>query len=108
MQRHPVSALAIVLATAIAIPLGSAPPAQAAEPSVRPIALTKGHIDLFEVTYDAGLGGLRMGIKDDTKQYDPGVVHRDPATVTTYVDSELAATDVSGFEIGRASCRERV
>lgn len=100
MQRRPVSALAIALATALAVPLGFASPARAAEPSVRPIALTRGHIDLFEVTYDAGLGELRLGVKDDTRQYLPEVVHLDPATVTTYVDSALSAADVSGLLSG--------
>jgi len=66
------------------------------EAGTRPIALTSGHIDLFEVTYDAALGGLRLSVKDDTKLYDSAVQYRDPTGVAVYVDEALAAADVTG------------
>ncbi|MFT4283679.1 MAG: TIGR03773 family transporter-associated surface protein [Protaetiibacter sp.] len=86
----------------------AAPPAEPAPPlaapdfgvrgtadGVRPYALTTGHIDLFEVTYDAALGGLRLSTKDDTGLYAAGAQYRDPTGVTVYVDSEVARFDVS-------------
>lgn len=64
---------------------------------VRPIALTSGHIDLFEVTYDSAIEGLRLSVKDDTTLYSSSVAFRDPTTVGLYIDSALATMDVSGL-----------
>ncbi|MCA0252425.1 MAG: TIGR03773 family transporter-associated surface protein [Actinobacteria bacterium] len=51
---------------------------------VRSRVLTKGHIDLFEVTWN---GGLRLSVKDDTNLYSAGSQYRSPADVTIWVDT---------------------
>ncbi|WP_162602576.1 choice-of-anchor M domain-containing protein [Nocardioides daejeonensis] len=68
-------------------------PAQA-EP-LRTFALDKGHLDLFEVSYDEDANGLRLSVKDDTYLHASGPVLRDPAQVSVVVDSSTAAVDVS-------------
>src|SRR5690242_16666085 len=78
---------ALVTSLSLSIVGGVLTPASAAE-AVRAFALTKGHIDLFEVTYDAEAAGLRLGVKDDTGLYGPGTAHRDPAEVSVVIDSE--------------------
>jgi putative ABC transporter-associated repeat protein len=73
---------------------------------VRPYALTTGHIDLFEVTYDAGIEGLRLSTKDDTNLYAIGAQYRDPTEVALYIDSDDARTDVSGLPAGYAFLKD--
>lgn len=68
-------------------------PAGAAEP-VRQYALTHGHIDLFEVTYDDGADDLVLSVKDDTGIYDPGAEFRDPDDVSVVIDEELSAFEI--------------
>lgn len=62
------------------------PPAVAVDD--RPVVLTRGHIDLFELTYDAGSDGLRLQVKDDTGLHGPGPLFHDPGAVTIAVDEE--------------------
>jgi surface-anchored protein len=85
-----VVAIAVPASTA-AIGVLSAAPAQAAD---NEFVLTKGHIDLFEVTFDSASSGLRLSVKDDTGLYGAGAQLRDPADVTLAVDEELSATEV--------------
>lgn len=58
---------------------------------VRPWVLTKGHIDLFEVTWD---DGLKLSVKDDTNLYDSGSQYRSPADVTIWVDTARSTLPV--------------
>ena len=64
----------------------------------RQLVLTKGHIDLFEVTHADG--GLRLSVKDDTNLYAAGAQYRSPAEVTIWVDtagSALQVPDVAAY-----------
>lgn len=75
--------------------LSPSPTAHAAQ-ALRAYALTKGHIDLFEVTYDQDANGLELRVKDDTRLHDPEPVFRQPSDVSIVVDGDTAAVDVSG------------
>uniref|UniRef100_UPI0037844847 choice-of-anchor M domain-containing protein n=1 Tax=Pseudolysinimonas sp. TaxID=2680009 RepID=UPI0037844847 len=75
-------------AVSIAVP---PPPGSAGD---RPIALTEGHIDLFEVTYSADAGGLKLSVKDDSTRYGTGSEFHEPEDVTIWVDSARSATVV--------------
>jgi surface-anchored protein len=77
-------------------PLGLAlAPASAAPPlELRPVVLDRGHIDLFELTYDSGAGELDLAVKDETGLYDLGGRFREPDQVSLLVDSDLAAIEV--------------
>lgn len=86
------SAVAVVVpASSLALGALAAAPAHAAD---REFVLTKGHIDLFEVTYDTAEAGLTVQVKDDTNLYGTGAAYRDPADVTIAIDEELSATQV--------------
>lgn len=87
-------ALVSTLALLTVLLLGPiASPAPAAAAQDRPVVLTHGHVDGFETTYDATTGRLVVGIKDDTRIYDQGAVHRDPSTVTiAYQDPRSTTT----------------
>ena len=90
--RRPVALLAAFAASLLLFVVagGGFTPAAAA---IRDYALTKGHIDLFEVTYEAG--GLQLRVKDDTNLYDRGAQFRDPALVSVVVDGQDSAVGVS-------------
>lgn len=92
--------LAVLVAFAVSLSLlvlsGAGLSSAGAATAIRPYALTKGHIDLFEVTYDEAASGLGLKVKDDTNLYDQGTQYRDPATVSVVVDAEESAVDVSG------------
>lgn len=76
----------------------------AASEAGRSIVLTKGHIDLFEVTY-AG-GGLQLGVKDDTGLYASGAQYRSPADVSLWVDTALSGVDTGGLPAAYSFLRE--
>ena len=78
-----VAALVVGLGTAATVPA-----AQAAEE--RPIVLTRGHIDLFELTYDDAAEALRLQVKDDSELYGTGTRYHAPTDVALDVDEELA------------------
>lgn len=86
-----ISSLTALALAGGAVAVGLAAPAAAAD---RPVVLDRGHIDLFEVTYDQTAAGLKVQIKDDTQLHDPGSTYRDPAEVTIAVDEELAALTI--------------
>ncbi len=71
--------------------VGPAAPASAAD---RAVVLDQGHIDLFEVSYDAASSGLRLQVKDGTELHAPSTVYRDPAEVTIAVDAAKAEQTV--------------
>lgn len=74
--------------------VGDPAPHPAADPERRPFALTTGHIDLFEVTFDAERGGLAVGVKEDTGLYGEGSQYRRAEEVAVWVDQELAALTI--------------
>ncbi|MDQ6524826.1 choice-of-anchor M domain-containing protein [Nocardioides sp. LHD-245] len=86
-----ISSLTALALASGAVAVGLAAPAVAAD---RPVVLDRGHIDLFEVTYDQASAGLALQIKDDTGLHDPGATFRDPADVTIAVDDQIAALEV--------------
>ncbi|MCW5559613.1 MAG: choice-of-anchor M domain-containing protein, partial [Verrucomicrobiae bacterium] len=57
---------------------------------LRPVVLDSGHMDLFELTWNAGTGQLDLKVKDDTTLYAPKVAYRDPEDVTVAVDTALS------------------
>jgi surface-anchored protein len=87
MRRCVGAVVATTMVAGLSTVLGAGS-ASAAEP--RPYVLTEGHIDLFEVTYDAESDGLRLQVKDDTGIYDPGATFRSPEDVTVGVDADQA------------------
>lgn len=89
-MRRVATLTALAVASA-ALAVTGAGAAQAAD---RAVVLTHGHIDLFEVSYDQGAGGLRLQVKDDTGIHAAGSVYRDPADVTIAVDADEAALTV--------------
>lgn len=89
MRRATTAGAALALIAAAAWTGLGAPTAQAAE-TPRPYALTAGHIDLFEITYDTAAAGLKLSVKEDSALYDAGTQYRAPEDVTIWVDSELA------------------
>jgi surface-anchored protein len=95
--HRPLALLAVFLTSLSVLLAGGALSPSAAAEAVRTYALTKGHIDLFDVTYDADAEGLRLSVKDDTGLYDPGSTFRDPSDVSIVVDGDLARMDVSGL-----------
>lgn len=90
MKRLLLTSLATAVGAATVLVAGGAP-ASAAD---RDFVLTSGHIDLFDVTYDAASGKLDLNVGDDTGRYDAGRVYRDPAQVTVAVDDDTAAVQV--------------
>ncbi|SNS60305.1 surface-anchored protein [Micrococcales bacterium KH10] len=94
--HRPIALLTVLAVSLSLLVVASAFTLAHAAEAVRDFALTKGHIDLFEVTYDEESEGLQLLVKDDTKLYDPGVVFRDPAEVSVVVDAAGSATDLSG------------
>ena len=85
---------AAVLVTSLSLALaGAATPAPAL--TLRPVVLTAGHVDLFEVTYDAATSKLKLSVGDDTRQQSSVKVYRDPETVTTVIDPARSARDSS-------------
>lgn len=85
-RRAAVATMAITTTTALLV--AGPPPAAGLED--RPIVLTSGHIDLFELTYDTETAGLRLQVKDGTGLYSPETVFRDPGEVTIAVDEQLS------------------
>ncbi|WP_028707641.1 choice-of-anchor M domain-containing protein [Propionicicella superfundia] len=91
--------LGVTLALAVGLALlvlGSGITQARADP-LREYVLPKGHIDLFEVTYDAESAGLKLSVKDDTRIYSSGVEFRAPEETSLLVDSGLAVLDLSGM-----------
>ncbi len=86
--RATLRALAVLALGLVAAPLAAAPAATAVD---RPVVLTKGHIDGFELTYDRAAGKLVLAAKDDTRLYADEIVYRDPSTVT-FAFSDAAKT----------------
>jgi surface-anchored protein len=86
-----ISSLTALALAGGAVAVGLAAPAVAAD---RPVVLDRGHIDLFEVSYDPASAGLQLQIKDDTQLHDPGSTYREPEDVTIAVDEELAALTI--------------
>src|SRR5690606_30026453 len=66
----------------------------APESELRELALTVGHIDLFDLRYDPAQQGLELRIKDDSELYDAGSTFRAPDTVSIVVDDQLARMDI--------------
>lgn len=89
-MRTPIAVLVSSVLTAGAIALSPV----SADAADRPIALTRGHIDAFEVTYDQASSKLKLRVKDDTELYSDGAVYRDPSTVVIDADQERAAFEV--------------
>lgn len=79
-----------VVAALVAVGLAVSGAAASAAADERPIVLTKGHIDLFEVTYDPATEALQLQVKDDSELYGEGTQYHDPADVVIAVDEELA------------------
>jgi len=86
-----ISSLTALALASGAVAVGVAAPAVAAD---RPVVLDRGHIDLFEVSYDQASTGLKLQVKDDTGLHDPGATYRQPEDVTIAVDDELAALTI--------------
>ncbi|WP_436699117.1 choice-of-anchor M domain-containing protein [Nocardioides sp. BYT-33-1] len=86
-----ISSLTALALAGGAVAVGLAAPAAAAD---RPVVLDRGHIDLFEVTYDEASAGLALQIKDDTQLHAPGSTYRDPGDVTIAIDDQVAAIEV--------------
>nr|WP_231127457.1 TIGR03773 family transporter-associated surface protein [Motilibacter aurantiacus] len=59
-----------------------------------PLLLHRGHIDLFDVTYDAEARNLDLRVKDDTKLYAETAVLREPEDVVIPVDPAITTTTV--------------
>lgn len=74
------------------VPLADADAASAV--AARRFVLDRGHLDLFEVTYDAASSQLVLQVKDDTRLYGADVAFRDPGNVTIDVDAAAASIEV--------------
>lgn len=91
-MRRPLSA---VVSSALAVgTLVVLPGAAAAGATDRPFALSRGHVDAFEVTYDRTSSRLELQVKDDTELYTDTTAFRDPADVVIDADEERAAFTV--------------
>lgn len=77
----------VVISTSqpVTLSVTSSPPSP--PPSQR-VTLSRGHIDLFEVTYTNGR--LQLLVKDDTRLYSPNIVFRNPSDVTVSVNPRQA------------------
>lgn len=87
---------ALLLAGAVALAV-TANPSYAATQNAdaeRPNRLTRGHIDLFEVTYSAASSGLVLNVKDDTGLYSSATAFRSPADVSLEVDQTIARIEL--------------
>lgn len=61
-----------------------------ADGGLRDFVLDSGHIDLFEITYEAGQ--LVTRVKDDTQLYSLMVEYREPEVMSVSVDTQPTAT----------------
>lgn len=104
--------LAVVVATALtalATPGQALSPALSADPagasartaeeaSTSRLVLDEGHIDLFEVTYDAAAQRFVLQLKDDTRTYtdlDAPSQYRDPDDVVVQLPEEASRLEVT-------------
>jgi surface-anchored protein len=88
---------ALLLAGAVALATATIQPSNAVDTAAeaeRPIRLTRGHIDLFEVTYSAASGGLVLNVKDDSHLYSSTASFRRPADVSVEVDQTIARIEL--------------
>lgn len=83
--------LTLATATATAQPSYAADADVAAE---RPYPLTRGHIDLFEVTYSTASSGLVLNVKDDSRLYSATASFRRPGDVSVEVDQTIARIEL--------------
>lgn len=58
------------------------------------VALSRGHLDAMEVTFDPATSKPRLLVKDDTQLYADTTVFRSPGDVTIDIDDERAAFEV--------------
>jgi surface-anchored protein len=91
MRRFLLPALATAVGSTAALTLVVGAAAAADD---RPYVLSEGHVDMFEVTYDDDIDGLRLQVKDDTGLYDSTTQFRAPEDVTIGVAADAAATEV--------------
>ncbi|WP_265523434.1 TIGR03773 family transporter-associated surface protein [Oerskovia flava] len=84
---------AFALLAGLAVPASLSPPSAAAVTTTAAVpdrerVLTHGHVDGFEVTYDAGSGKVVLSVKDDTRIYEPGSVYWAPEVTTFAYEDE--------------------
>lgn len=88
---------ALLLAGVLTLATATAQPSYAADADVaaeRPYRLTRGHIDLFEVTYSTASSGLVLNVKDDSRLYSATASFRRPGDVSVEVDQTIARIEL--------------